>query len=278
VNIAAGVPSIWIGILEALEREPHRWKLPTELRMVIGGAAVPESMIRRFDRLEIQVIQGYGLTETSPVATLAIPKAAMGTWPADQLYAMRARAGLPIPFVEARVRGEAGELPWDGTSVGELELRGPWVARSYVGESDRSGKWTEDGWFRTGDVATIDPEGVVAIVDRVKDLVKSGGEWISSVAIENALVAHPAVREAAIVARPDLKWGERPVAFVVFKEGLHATDEELRSQLADRFPKWWLPDEYRTVPGLPKTSTGKVSKRLLRDELAQPRDQSPSTP
>jgi len=269
VTFAAGVPSLWLGMVEALEKEPHRWKLSPELRMVIGGAAVPESMIRRFDRLKIQVIQGYGLTETSPVLTLAVPTAEMDAWPDDRRYAARARAGLPVPFVEVRIRGDRGELPWDGTSVGELEARGPWIARSYDDEADLSGKWTEDGWFRTGDVATIDPEGFVAIVDRVKDLVKSGGEWISSVALENALVAHPSVREAAIVARPDPKWGERPVAFVVLKEGAHATDEELRDLLAGRFPKWWLPDEYRVVAALPKTSTGKVSKRTLRDDLGK---------
>ena len=278
VTFAAGVPSIWFGMLEALERNPGRWKLSPDLRMVIGGAAVPEAMIRRFDRLGIQVVQGYGLTETSPVLTLSIPKAEMREWDPERLYPVRARAGLALPFVDLRIRGEDGELPWDGKSVGELEARGPWVARSYFDEPEQPGKWTEDGWFRTGDVATIDPEGFVAIVDRVKDLVKSGGEWISSVALENALVGHPAVREATIVARPDPKWGERPIAFVVFKEGAHATDEELRNFLAERFPKWWLPDEYRAVPSLPKTSTGKVSKRTLRAELATPRDTSSSKP
>jgi fatty-acyl-CoA synthase len=267
VTWASGVPSIWFGLLEALEANPGRWKLSPTLRMVIGGSAVPEAMIRRFDRLGIRVIQGYGMTETSPVVTLGIPKAEMRNWPPDRLYPLLARQGLPVPFADVRIRGEKGDLPWDGKSVGELEVRGPWVATSYYNEPDQQGKWTEDGWLRTGDVGTIDSEGFLEIVDRVKDLVKSGGEWISSVALENALVGHPAVREAAIIARPDLKWGERPIAFVVFKEGARATDEELRSLLSERYPKWWLPDEFRVVPSLPKTSTGKVSKLTLREEL-----------
>jgi fatty-acyl-CoA synthase len=269
VTFAAGVPSIWVGILETLERNPGRWKLSPGLRMVIGGSAVPEAMIRRFDKLSIRVVQGYGMTETSPVMTLSTPKTEMREWAPERLYPLLARAGLPLPFVDVRIRDQKGDLPWDGTSVGELETRGPWVARSYFDEPDQQGKWTEDGWLRTGDVATIDPEGYVAIVDRVKDLVKSGGEWISSVALENALVGHPAVREAAVIARPDPKWGERPIAFVVFKEGAHATDEELRALLAEQYPRWWLPDEFRAVPMLPKTSTGKVSKLTLREELAQ---------
>lgn len=269
VTFAAGVPSIWVGIIEALERNPGRWKLSSDLRMVIGGSAVPEAMIRRFDRLAIRVVQGYGLTETTPVLTLSTPKAEMRDWAPDRLYPLLARAGLPLPYVDLRIRGERGDVPWDGKSVGELEVRSPWVARSYFDETDQKGKWTDDGWFRTEDIATIDPEGYVAIVDRAKDLVKSGGEWISSVALENALVGHPAVREAAVIARPDPKWGERPIAFVVFKEGARATDEELRSLLAERYPKWWLPDEFRFVPALPKTSTGKVSKLTLREELAR---------
>jgi fatty-acyl-CoA synthase len=269
VTLAAGVPSIWFGILEALERNPGRWKLSPLLRMVIGGSAVPEAMIRRFDRLAIRVVQGYGMTETSPVLTLSLPKAEMRDWAPDRLYPLLARQGLPLPFVDLRIRGETGDLPWDGESVGELEVRAPWVASSYFDEPEQQGKWTEDGWLRTGDVATIDPEGYVEIVDRVKDLVKSGGEWISSVALENALVGHPAIREAAVIARPDPKWGERPIAFVVFKEGAKATEEELRSLLAERYPSWWLPDEFRFVTALPKTSTGKVSKLTLRAEFGK---------
>jgi fatty-acyl-CoA synthase len=277
VTFAAGVPSLWVGMLEALERNPGRWKLSPSLRMVIGGSAVPEAMVRRFDQLGIRVVQGYGMTETSPVVTLSTPKAEMRDWPPERLYPLLARQGLPLPYVDLRIRGEKGELPWDGKSVGELEVRGPWVARSYYDEPEQQGKWSEDGWLRTGDVVTIDAEGFVEIVDRAKDLVRSGGEWISSVALENALVGHPAVREAAVIARPDPKWGERPIAFIVFKEGAEATEEDLRALLAARYPKWWLPDEFRVVPSLPKTSTGKVSKLTLREELARSPSRSPSS-
>ena len=269
-TFAAGVPSIWVGMLETLERNPGRWKLSPRLRMLIGGSAVPETMIRRFDALGIRVVQGYGMTESSPVVTLSNPKAEMLDWDPERLYPLRARQGLPLPLVDVRIRNQQEELPWDGKSAGELELRGPWIAASYFDDPESKGKWSDDGWLRTGDVATIDSEGYVEIVDRVKDLVKSGGEWISSVALENTLVGHPAVREAAVIARPDPKWGERPVAFVVFKDGARATDDELRSFLAERYPKWWLPDEFLSVPSLPKTSTGKVSKLTLREGLGKP--------
>lgn len=269
VTMAAGVPSVWFGLLETLEKDPARWKLDPRLRMVVGGAAMPESMIRRFAKLGIGSIHGYGLTESSPVMTLGIPKEAMKGWGPDRLFSLQGRQGIPLPYVELRVRGEEGtDLPWDGTSVGELQARGPWIARSYLENPESGGKWTDDGWFCTGDVANIDPEGYVLIVDRMKDLVKSGGEWISSVALENSLVGHPAVREAAVIAKPDPKWGERPLAFVVLREGAHATGEELRTMLAEQFPKWWLPDEFRFVASLPKTSTGKLSKLALREMLA----------
>ena len=269
VTLAAGVPSLWLGLLEALEQSPTRWKLAPELRMVIGGSAVPESMIRRFARLGVRAIQGYGMTETAPVVTLGIPKAEMRDWDPDRLFALRARQGIPVPFAEVRIRQGDRELPWDGRSVGELEVRGPWVARAYFEDSEAAGKWTDDGWLRTGDVATIDPEGYVEIVDRLKDLVKSGGEWISSVALENVLVGHPAVREAAVIAVPDTKWGERPMAFVVVREGAQVSERELRARLEPRYPKWWIPDQFRFVSELPKTSTGKVSKLALREAEAR---------
>ena len=267
VTLAAGVPSIWFGILEALEKEPTRWKLEPDLRMVVGGAAMPESMVRRYSKLGIRAIHGYGLTETTPVVTLGLPKASMTGWDPEQLFPLKARQGLPLPFVEVRLRNADVDLPWDGKTVGELQLQGPWIARSYFEDPESASKWTEDGWFRTGDVANIDPEGYVQIVDRIKDLVKSGGEWISSVALENVLVGHPAVREAAVIARPDPKWGERPLAFVVVKEGASVTAEELRVLLAQQYPKWWLPDEFVFVSSLPRTSTGKVSKLTLRESL-----------
>ncbi len=269
VTYAAGVPSIWAGILDTLERNPRRWTLAPGLRMLVGGSAVPESMIRRFAALGIDVIHGYGMTESSPLAAVNRPKEGMRDWEPDRLFPLRARQGLAGAFVEMRVRAEDKDQPWDGKSVGELELRGPWIARAYFEDTDPE-KWTSDGWMRTGDIATIDAEGYVQIIDRSKDLVKSGGEWISSVALENALVAHPAVREAAIVAKPDLKWSERPLAFVVLRNGSVATADELRGFLEPQFPRWWLPDEVRFVPELPKTSTGKVSKLTLRQGLGPP--------
>lgn len=265
VTLAAGVPSVWLGILEALEKEPDRWKLPAGLRMVVGGSAMPESMARRFARFGIRSIHGYGMTETTPVISLGLVKHPDGSDP-ERVYPLLARQGYPLPFVDVRLRSDRGDLPWDGTATGELQVRGPWVARSYY-EDDATGKWTDDGWLRTGDVARIDAEGYIEIVDRIKDLVKSGGEWISSVAIENVLVGHPSVREAAVIARPDPKWGERPLAFVVTKEGASVTADELRQLLTGRFPSWWLPDEFRFVAALPKTSTGKVSKLTLREGL-----------
>jgi fatty-acyl-CoA synthase len=269
VTLAAGVPSIWFGILETLEKNSGRWKLEPNLRMVIGGSAVPEAMVRRFSQLGIRVVQGYGMTETTPVVSLSVPKAEMQGWDPDRLFPLQARQGLPLPFAEVRLRTDAGDLPWDGTSVGELQVRGPWVARRYYEDPETRGKWTDDGWLRTGDVATIDAEGFIAIVDRLKDLVKSGGEWISSVALENELVAHPGVREAAVIAVPHPKWGERPVAFVVPREGVTLAEPELRALLEARYPKWWIPDEFRFVAALPKTSTGKISKLTLREEIAK---------
>ncbi len=269
VTLAAGVPSLWFGLVEALEKDPGRWTLEPGLRMVIGGSAVPESMVRRFDRLGIRVIQGYGMTETTPVVSLSIPKAEMRDQDPERLVALRARQGLPLPFVEVRLRAEGGDLPWDGKSVGELQVRGPWIARTYFEDPETRGKWSDDGWLRTGDVATIDPEGFIEVVDRLKDLVKSGGEWISSVALENTIVGHPGVREAAVVAVPHPKWGERPVAFVVAREGPPPSERELRDLLEARYPKWWVPDEFRFVASLPKTSTGKISKLTLRDEVAK---------
>jgi len=267
VTIAAGVPSIWAGILEALEKEPNRWKLNPELRMVVGGAAMPESMARRFARFGVRAVHGYGMTETTPVVSLGLLKAAMDGAGPDRQFPILARQGYPLPFVDIRVRGDREDQPWDGKSVGELQLRGPWIAARYFEDAQTTGKWTEDGWLRTGDVATIDPEGYIEIVDRIKDLVKSGGEWISSVALENVLVGHPAVREAAVVARPDTKWGERPLAFVVVKEGSTVSPDELKALVGARYPKWWIPDEIRFVETLPKTSTGKLSKLALRESL-----------
>lgn len=266
VTVSAGVPTIWAGILQALEREPARWKLAAGLRMIVGGAAAPESMIRGFDRHGLNAIPGWGMTETSPVGAFNFPRRETMGEDADVGYARRSRAGVPLPFFEARAMTESGAAPWDGVSMGELQVRGPWVASGYHDLAEESGKWTDDGWFRTGDIVTIDAAGYIKIADRIKDLVKSGGEWISSVDLENALAGHPAVAEAAVIGVPHLKWDERPLAVVVLKAGAAATAEELRAFLAPKFAKFWLPDAFVFSESIPKTSTGKMLKMELRNQ------------
>ena len=267
VTLTAGVPTIWMGILQALEQEPARWKLAAGMRMVVGGAAAPEAMIRAFDRFGLRVIQGWGMTETTPVAAVNYVKRELAQVAGDEHYALRAKQGVPLPFVEVRAMTGDGEAPWDGKTMGELEVRGPWIAARYHELQEEAGKWTADDWFRTGDVVTIDAHGYIKITDRIKDLIKSGGEWISSVDLENALVGHPKVAEAAVIALPHPKWDERPLAVVVLKTGLSATADELRNYLAPKFARYWLPDDVVFVSEIPRTSTGKMMKAKLREQF-----------
>jgi fatty-acyl-CoA synthase len=267
VTLTGAVPTVWLGVIDTLERQPDRWRLTPGMRIVVAGSAAPESLFRRFEKFGVQVIQPWGMTETTPIATVCTLKPEMRNWTEDQKFEQRAKQGLASPFIEIRAVGDEGETPWDGTSPGELEIRGPFIAASYYNLPEERNRWTEDGWLRTGDVVTIDAEGYMKITDRTKDLIKSGGEWISSVDVENALVAHPAVKEAAVVAAPHPKWQERPIAAVVVKEGCQVTPEELRSFLASKFAKWQLPDEFIFVPGLPHTSTGKLLKSELRKQF-----------
>jgi fatty-acyl-CoA synthase len=263
ITVAAGVPTIWLSLVECLENHPGRWKhLPN--RILVGGASPPEALIRKLDRYGIKLIQGWGLTESSPEATTNQLKSHMQSWSEDEKYAVKSKAGIAVPFVDLRVMNESGEVPRDGATMGEVQLRGPWVAASYYNLPEEKDKWTEDGWFRSGDVGCMDSDGYLKIVDRTKDLIKSGGEWISSVDLENALVAHPDVREAAVIAVAHPKWQERPVAIVVAKEGTNPTAEDLREFLGERFAKWQLPDEFVFVDELPHTSTGKLMKTELR--------------
>jgi fatty-acyl-CoA synthase len=266
VTLTAGVPTIWLGVLDALERAPDRWPLSPGLRVIVAGSAAPEMLFRRFDRFGVRVIQAWGMTETTPIATVSTLKPEMERLPADAVYAIRAKQGLPSPFIEMRVMGPSGEAPWDGVAQGELQVRGPWVAASYYKQPDQHDRWSDDGWFHTGDIVCIDEDGCVKISDRAKDLIKSGGEWISSVDVENALVAHPAVAEAAVVAVPDPKWQERPLAVIVLKPQAAVTSGELRTFLAARFAKWQLPDDFVVVAELPHTSTGKLLKSALREQ------------
>jgi fatty-acyl-CoA synthase len=268
VTFTAGVPTIWMGILEALDKNPNRWRLVPGMRMVVGGSAAPEALIRGFDRHGLRVVHAWGMTEMSPLGTLCELKRHLATLPEKEQYEIRAKQGFAAPFVELRGMNESGEVPWDGKAVGELEVRGPWVAASYYRMPEAQDRWTEDGWFRTGDVVTIDSEGYVKIVDRTKDLIKSGGEWISSVDLENALMGHPAVKEAAVIAMANEKWGERPLAVIVPKDGAQVSADELRSFLEPNFAKWWLPDAIVFTKEIPRTATGKFSKLMLREQYA----------
>jgi fatty-acyl-CoA synthase len=269
VTLTGGVPTVWLPVAETLEREPQHWTLQKDLRILIGGSACPEILFRRFDRFGARVIQLWGLTETTPVATVCTLQPHTQSSSEDTRYQLRARQGIPVPFVEARAVNDHCEVPWDGTAQGELQVRGPSVAASYYRLPEESCKWTEDRWLRTGDVATIDPDGYVKITDRTKDLIKSGGEWISSVDVENAIVAHPSVAEAAVVAVPHPKWQERPLALVILKDGAAASADELRALLATTFAKWQVPDDFVFVSALPHTSTGKLLKSELRQRYSQ---------
>jgi acyl-CoA synthetase (AMP-forming)/AMP-acid ligase II len=269
VTVTAGVPTIWMGVLKALDAEPSRWDLSRVRSMVVGGSAAPRAMIEGFERRHgLHVCHAWGMTEMCPLGTVSELTSRELALPEDEQYAYRARQGVPVPFVEIRAHGEGGLVPWDGSTMGELEVRGAWIASSYHDAPEAADRWTDDGWFKTGDVVTIEPSGYIEIQDRSKDLVKSGGEWISTVALENALMGHPAVAEAAVIAVPDEKWAERPLAVVVLKEGATVSGEELRDFLAPDFAKWWLPERFEFVDEIPKTAVGKFRKTALRAAFA----------
>jgi fatty-acyl-CoA synthase len=268
VTIAGGVPTIWLGILAMLDQEPKRWDLSSIRSMAIGGSAAPPALIDGFlKRHGLTVTHAWGMTEMNPVGTLARLKRHHADADDAAKLSVKASQGFPLPFVEQRHVSDTGQvLPWDGSTMGELEVRGPWVASSYYGDEGQD-RFTKDGWFKTGDVVTIDRDGYLRITDRSKDVIKSGGEWISSVALENALMAHPAVLEAAVFAGRHPRWDERPLAAVVFKPGQTATREELAAHLEKHFASYWLPDAYLFVPQIPRTSTGKFLKTKLREEF-----------
>jgi fatty-acyl-CoA synthase len=275
VTLALGVPTIWMSILQALDREPGRWRLRRGTRMMVGGSAAPASLIAAFEQHGLAIKHGWGMTELCPVGTLSWLKPEHNELPADEQYQVRARQGLPIPLIELRVMADSGVAPWDGQTVGELQVRGPIVSAGYHGEPPDPQKLTADGWFRTGDVAVVDAEGYMRITDRVKDLIKSGGEWISSVELENAIMGNPAVAEAAVIAISHPKWDERPLAVVVRRPGKDVTPDELRDFLATRFAKWQIPDDFEFVDALPKTSTGKFLKTQLRETFRSTLSKTP---
>jgi fatty-acyl-CoA synthase len=264
VTVAGGVPTIWLDLLNYADaNSPDLSSLRT---VPCGGAAVPLSLMQAFDeRHGVHITQAWGMTETSPVASVAHPPKGASD---EEAWDARAKAGRPLPFLDIRIVGDdGGEVDWDGESTGELEIRGPWIARSYYNDPEGDDKF-HDGWLRTGDVAAIDSQGFIKITDRAKDVIKSGGEWVSSVDLEVALMAHDGVAEAAVIAKPDERWQERPLACVVRKEGSDVSAEDLCGHLADRVAKWWIPDEFAFIDEVPKTSVGKFDKKVLRKQLA----------
>ncbi len=304
-TLSLGVPTIWLGLIQAFERAqtdtPGRWKMPVGMRSLVGGASVPEALIRAFARHGVWLLQGWGMTETSPLATVSYPRAELRGAGDDERFRYAAMAGVPVPLVDLRIRADTGEegqfsagppqgklapaggseghavpsvgamyadAPWDGKTMGEVQVRGPFITGSYHRVPVAPDKFTDDGWLRTGDVGTLDQLGFLRITDRTKDLIKSGGEWISSVDLENALMAHPAVAEAAVIAIPDEKWSERPLACVVWKNGKSATPAELATHLMSQgLAKWQLPDRYEVIGAVPRTSTGKFWKLRLREQF-----------
>jgi acyl-CoA synthetase (AMP-forming)/AMP-acid ligase II len=270
VTFAAAVPTIWLGVLALIDESPGKWDLSAVRMISVGGAAAPPAMIDGFEKRHgIHIRHTWGMTETNPLATVSRVKLGLDTGDSAELE-RRAKQGFAVPFVEQRHVDDSGKvLPWDGTSMGELEVRGPWVASAYFDTPEGADKFTADGWFRTGDVVTIDANGYIQITDRSKDVIKSGGEWISTQALENAIMSHPAVLEAAVFAARHDKWGERPLAAVVCKAGKSVTKNELVSHIEQRFAKWWLPDDYLFLDQIPKTSTGKFKKLDLRAKYGE---------
>jgi fatty-acyl-CoA synthase len=261
-----GVPTIWMSMAQLLESDPQKYKLPPGVRMLVGGAAMPEALIRTYAKHGASVTQGWGMTEMSPLGTVSYLKPELQGATDDEKFRRYASAGVPVPLVDLRIIGNDGdEQPWDGQSVGEIQVRGPFITGSYHEVAPEPEKFTADGWLRTGDVAAIDAHGYVRIADRTKDLIKSGGEWISSVDMENSLMGHAAVQEAAVIAVADAKWGERPLACVVLRPDRKASADELRTHLAGAFAKWQLPERFEFLEAIPRTSTGKFWKVKLRE-------------
>lgn len=272
VTVPAGVPTIWTGLYEELKGNPRDVSCIRSL--VVGGSAMPRGLIEAYEtELNVPVLHAWGMTELSPLGTVSrLQRRHRALSDADR-WDVKARQGVPICGVELRVVDDSGsEAPWDGRSIGEIQVRGPWVIGSYYKQKPSAERFTDDGWFRTGDVGAMSPDGFLHITDRTRDLIKSGGEWISSVELENALMGHPAVTEAAVIAVPDAKWTERPFAIAVRSPGADpVTAEALRAHLASAYPKYWVPDRIVFVEQIPKTSVGKLDKKVIRRRHAEGR-------
>ena len=265
ITITAGVPTIWLGVLAEQEKQPRDL---SSIRLIIsGGSASPKGLIQAYiEKLGIPYVNAYGMTETSPLVSMSHPTTEMSTYSDDELLDLRVTQGLTVSLIDTEVVNENGPVPWDGETMGELRIRGPWIASEYY-KDERTNEAFRDGWLYTGDIAVLTKEGYIKITDRTKDLIKSGGEWISSVDLENALMSHPSIFEAAVIAVPHPKWQERPLACVVLKEGVTASKEELIASLENDFAKWWLPDDVVFLNEIPKTSVGKFLKAKLREDL-----------
>ena len=267
VTLAAGVPTIWMGVLPLLDGRDVRCLT----RIVCGGSAVPKALSEAYRQaIGLPVLQAWGMTETSPLASIGRIRSSLADRGEEELATVRSSQGLVVPGIEVRIMDPGGgtELPWDGEARGELQVTGPWIALDYYRDPRGSDSFTADGWLRTGDVATISADGYIRLVDRTKDVIKSGGEWISSVELENEIMAHPAVAEAAVIAVADDKWSERPLACVVVKPGQALTEDEVVDWLRPRVARWWLPDAVVFIDEVPKTSVGKFSKKSLRERFS----------
>lgn len=266
VTFTAGVPTVWINLLEYLE--DNDTDLSSLDRILTGGSAIPREIMRRYDEeYDVAIDHAWGMTETMSVGSYSRPKSYMDDWSEEERYDVRMKQGLLSPGLEMKVVDDEGEeVPWDGESFGELYVRGPTVVSEYYNNAEATREDFEDGWLKTGDIVTVDEAGYIEIVDRATDVIKSGGEWISSIELENALMEHDAVVEAVVVAVPDDRWQERPLACVVTKADATVTAEELRDFLHDAYPRWWLPDDVVLVDEIPKTATGKFDKKVVRDE------------
>ena len=275
VTVMGAVPTIWIGLDGVLQEEKFD---VSSMRLGVGaGSALPRKLIEKYQKEHgIELRHLWGMTETTPIGTVGVLKCELANRPEEECFQTRAKQGLPVVGVDLRAVDDQGrEVPWDGTTIGEVQVRGPWITCGYYNDA-RSASAFIDGWFRTGDVATIDRDGYVQLVDRAKDVIKSGGEWISSVDLENAIMGHPKVLEAAVVAMEHPKWVERPLALVVPKPQFQdrVTKEEILAFLEPRFAKWWMPDDVLFVDSIPKTSVGKFDKKVMRAQLKQQRSQS----
>ena len=268
VNVALGVPTVWLALLQYCEQAGK--KLDALERTLIGGAAVPRAMIEAFSKVhDVQAIQGWGMTEMSPLGTCNTPKSGTESLGEDELFDLATKAGRGIFGCELRIVDDDGnELPWDGEAYGALQVRGPWICSDYFKLEGAAGTHTDDNWFDTGDVATIDPQGYMAITDRTKDVIKSGGEWISSIELENTAIGHPAVAEAAVIGVPHPKWTERPLLVAVLAEGQTVDKQELLAYFDGKVATWWIPNDVVFVDEMPHTATGKVKKIELRRQFA----------